>query len=95
MKWTADLGPKGVSRDQVVLKWLKHPGNCQRYIQASKQSMKQGEATETKHDIAEEICVLLRNAGFHDISTQSVVTKIYHVIRKYKRAHELALSGGK
>ncbi|CDS09109.1 hypothetical protein LRAMOSA10469 [Lichtheimia ramosa] len=75
MKWTADLGPKGVSRDQVVLKWLKHPGNCQRYIQAK------------------EICVLLRNAGFHDISTQSVVTKIYHVIRKYKRAHELALSG--
>lgn len=94
MKWSPNLGPMGVSRNRVVLDWLRQPGNCERFMQAGCRSKRLGAVNENKTEVAGLVCTLLQNAGFRGITPQAVVVKLTSLIKSYKRAHALAASGG-
>lgn len=96
MLWTPNFGPMGVTREQVVVDWLKQPGNFERFMQARSGTHKRlGTVRENKRQVAELVCTLLQNAGFHGHTPHGVVIKLIAIIKSYKRAHALATSGGK
>lgn len=95
MLWTPNFGPMGVTREQVVVGWLKQPGNFERFMQARSANKRLGTARENKREVAGLVCTLLQNAGFHGHTPHGVVIKLIAIIKSYKRAHALATSGGK
>ncbi|KAJ8656776.1 hypothetical protein O0I10_007624 [Lichtheimia ornata] len=95
MKWTDAKGPMGVNRDQVVLEWLKQPGNYERFVAAGGYAKRLGRADETKHDVAGLVCTSLQNAGFEGISEHAVAIKLSIMVKRFKRAHALATTGGR
>lgn len=89
------MGPMGVSRDQVVLEWLKQPGNYERFIHAGGVAKRLGKAKETKHEVAKLVCTLLQNAGFEDMKAHPVAIKLSMMLKRFKQAHGLSAVGGK
>lgn len=87
--------PKYVSAEQVMLEWLKQPGNYERFVQACAEGKRQGRVSESKRDVAASICTLLKNAGIYDRSPHAVSIKLCVWVRQYKRAQAVAASGGK
>lgn len=87
--------PKYVSAEQVMLEWLKQPGNYERFVQAGAEGKRQGRVSESKRDVAASICTLLKNAGIYDRSPHAVSIKLCVWVRQYKRAQAVAASGGK
>ncbi|CDH60883.1 predicted protein [Lichtheimia corymbifera JMRC:FSU:9682] len=93
MKWSDAVGPMGVSRDQVVLEWLKQPGNYERFIHAGGVAKRLGKAKETKHEVAKLVCTLLQNAGFEDMKAHPVAIKLSMMLKRFKQAHGLSAVG--
>ncbi|CDH60895.1 predicted protein [Lichtheimia corymbifera JMRC:FSU:9682] len=85
--------PKYVSAEQVMLEWLKQPGNYERFVQAGAEGKRQGRVSESKRDVAASICTLLKNAGIYDRSPHAVSIKLCVWVRQYKRAQAVAASG--
>lgn len=96
MKWSTEKGPMGVTRDQVVLDWLKQPGNYDSFMKADGRSKMMGTVTQNKRDVVKStVCVSLQNAGFSGITPHAVVIKLTQWLKNYHRAYALAKSGGK
>ena len=81
--------------NQVLFEWLKQPGNYGRYVRADgSQTPKDNERIETRTSMAREVQALLRAAGFTRRSHVSINQKMMNWVRRYKKAHQLACSGG-
>lgn len=84
-----------MTADEVLLEWLKQPGNYSRYVRADG-SVPPRLGGETRTDMAREVVAKLNAAGVegHDNPVYTNA-KMMKWVRRYKKAHELVCSGGK
>lgn len=93
VEWTKE-NSEGVTPEQMLLDWLKQPGNYQRYHEASNET-KQAGIGENKLDVALEFTTLLKKEGVGNVTEHQVRGKLTDFVKKYRMAHALATSGGK
>lgn len=82
-----------MTADEVLLEWLKQPGNYSRYVRADG-SVPPRLGGETRTDMAREVVAKLNAAGVegHDNPVYTNA-KMMKWVRRYKKAHELVCSG--
>lgn len=100
-RWTATESSEsrpGVNKssNDVLLEWLKRPGNYGRYVKGGGPSYpNQDGRCETRTDMAREVIAMLEAAGHQGRSHTATNQKMMSWVRRYKKAHQLACSGGK
>ena len=85
--------PQGMKSDQVLLSWLKEPGNYARFTTANGRNVKNGNATESKTDVCKDVAALYHNAGFIECKPSMVFYKLNTWESKHVTAHLLARDG--
>lgn len=90
----ANVKPQGnATGDEVLVSWLKEPGNYTRFIKANGRNVKNGDAVESKTDVCKDIAALYHEAGFIGCKPSMVFYKLNTWESKHVTAHLLARDG--
>ncbi|CDH58981.1 predicted protein [Lichtheimia corymbifera JMRC:FSU:9682] len=90
----ANVEPQGNSTgDEVLVSWLKEPGNYTRFNKANGRNVKNGDAVESKTDVCKDIAALYHQAGFIGCKPSMVFYKLNTWESKHVTAHLLARDG--